>query len=157
MKRMIVVAALAITAASFLAPSQMKDNKASQDGNAEQELRKRLREWDEAYLRRDTEVLSRILADDFIFTHASGVVITKAQYIMACIKAPDIALDAPSRSDDVKVRVYGETAVVTSRATQRGQSSNSNSTAQYRYTDVWVKQQERWRSVASQATRILQP
>jgi ketosteroid isomerase-like protein len=157
MKRMIVVAVLAITAASFLAPGQMKDKKTSQNSIAEQELRERLREWDQAYLRRDTEGLSRILADDFVFTHASGAVMNKSRYIMACIKAPDIALEAPSRSDDVKVRVYGETAVVTSRATQRGQSLNSNSTAQYRYTDVWVKQQGRWRSVASQATRILHP
>jgi len=157
MKGTIVVALLAITAVPFLALGQMKDKKASQDSAAEQELKKSLREWDEAYLRRDTEALSRILADDFIFTRASGAVIDKTRYIMGCVKAPDIALEAPSRSDDVAMRVYGETAVVTSRATQRGQSFNRDPAVQYRYTDVWVKQQGRWQAVVSQATRILQP
>jgi ketosteroid isomerase-like protein len=157
MKRMIVVAVLAITAVPFLTPGQMKDKQRSQNSAAEQELRERLREWDEAYLRRDTEALSRILADDFVFTHASGAVINKTRYIMACVKAPDIALEAPNRSDDVAVRVYGETAVITSRATLRGQSFNRDPAVQYRYTDVWVKQQGRWNAVASQATRIQQP
>jgi ketosteroid isomerase-like protein len=155
-KRLLVIAGLAIAASSFVS-GQTKGGQAGQKENPEQELRERLREWDEASSRRDTEALNRILADDFLFTNASGAVITKTQYLMATIKAPDMTLATSVGSEDVKVRVYGETAVVTSRGAQRGQPLNRDPAVRYRYTDVWVKQQGRWNAVASQATLILGP
>lgn len=156
MKRLLVIAGLAIAASTF-APGQTKQRGAAQKDNPEQELRERLREWDAAYSRRDTQSLSRILADDFIYTNAFGAVLNKAQYIMATIKAPDMTLETSASSEDVRVRVYGETAVVTSSGKQRGQPLNRDPAVRYRYTDVWVRQQGRWQAVASQATFILQP
>lgn len=156
MKRLLVTAGLAIAASSFVL-CQTKEKRAGYADNPEQEFRERLRAWDEAYAGRNTEALSRILADDFVFTNASGAVLNKAQYIMATIKAPDMTLETSVGSEDVKVRVYGDAAVVTSRGAGRGQPGNRNPTVRYRYTDVWVKQQGRWQAVASQATRILQP
>lgn len=156
MIRLLVIAGLAIAAAS-LALGQTMEKKAGHGDNPEQELRERLREWDEAYARRNTEELSRILADDFLFTNASGAVINKAQYIIATIKAPDMTLETSVGSEDVTVRVYADAAVVTSRGARRGQLGNRSPAVRYRYTDVWIKQQGRWHAVASQATRILQP
>ena len=132
----------------------MKNNKRGPVGHDEQELRTRLQKWDEAYAGRDIETLASILAEDFIFTNASGIVMSRTQYISANIKAPDMTLEIPVSSEDVSVRVYAETAVMTSRGAQRGQPFNRDPAVRYRYTDVWVKQQGRWQAVASQATRI---
>lgn len=155
MSRILVIGGLVVGLS--LALVQMKDNDPQRSGRDEQELRERLRAWDEAYAGRDIEALGRILADDFIFTNASGAVISRPQYISANIKAPDITLEIPINSEDVKVRIYGETAVVTSRGAHRGQPASRDPQVRYQYTDVWVKKQGLWKAVASQATRIQQP
>jgi ketosteroid isomerase-like protein len=156
LKGILVVAGLIIAGAS-LALTQMKNNAGVPSGNDEQELREKLRAWDEAYRGRDIEALSRILADDFLFTSASGALINKMQYLSATIKAPDMTLESFVGSEDVKVRLYAEAAVVTSRGAHRGPPLIRDPAARYRLTDVWVKQQGRWQAVASQATRVQQP
>nr|MBA3766029.1 nuclear transport factor 2 family protein [Acidobacteriota bacterium] len=60
-----------------------------------------------------------------------------------------------SRSDRLKVRVYGETAVVTGRATVKGKYKGMDISGQYRYTHVFVKQRGHWLVVTAQQTRVL--
>jgi ketosteroid isomerase-like protein len=54
------------------------------------------------------------------------------------------------------VRVYGNSAVVTSRAALKGQRQGQDISGQYRGIDVYVKKQGRWQIVAAQATYIPQ-
>jgi ketosteroid isomerase-like protein len=152
MKSLLVIAGLAL-AASSLALCETKRKEAGQADNPEQELRERLREWDEAYARRDREALNRILADDLFFTDAAGKVNNKAQYIMAIIKSPDISLIESVGSDDLKIRLYGDAAVVTGRSGIRGRPRHPATRNLFRFTDLWVKRQGRWQVVASQVTR----
>jgi ketosteroid isomerase-like protein len=61
----------------------------------------------------------------------------------------------------VKVRVYGDAAVVTGRATIKGQlktgaDSAQDISGQYRYTRVYVKQQGQWRLVSFQFAPVAQ-
>jgi uncharacterized protein (TIGR02246 family) len=158
MKRLLVIAALAAGVVTILIVSQMKGNKAAQSGNAEQEVRALVREWDEAFQRRDPAALNRILADDFVMTDASGAVLNKMQYLSSVVKAPDIShIPQPSPvSDDVTVRVYGDAAVVTGHSTVKGRSRGRGQflSGQYRFTDVWVKRQGQWQAVATQGTSI---
>jgi ketosteroid isomerase-like protein len=57
----------------------------------------------------------------------------------------------------MKIRVYGDTAVVTARTTPRGRDSKGKPiTGQYRYLRVWAKRDGQWRAVAFQGTRIAQ-
>jgi len=60
-------------------------------------------------------------------------------------------------TDDVQVRVYGNTAVETGRSIMNGQDKGQTVPRDTRFTRVWVKQQGRWRLVAnhysSQTTR----
>ena len=77
---------------------------------------------------------------------------TKAQDI-ATITSGDLAFES-AVLDNVKVRVYGDTAVVTGRTTNKGKYKGQDISGQYQFTDVFVKQGGRWRAVASHATRI---
>jgi len=52
-------------------------------------------------------------------------------------------------TDDVQVRVYGNTAVETGRSTMIGQDKGQIVPRDTRFTRVWVKQQGRWRLVAN--------
>lgn len=154
-KQILIIAGVTIAGSSF-ALCQIRGNMAVRNSNAEQEVRRLMREWDEAYMRRDTSALDRILADDFSFTDAAGKVSNKMQYIMAIIKSPDMMLIKPFNSDDVNVRVYGDTAVVTGRSPLKGRPRGRTLSDLYRFTDVWVNRQGRWQAVASQVTRIAQ-
>mgnify|MGYP003466355264 CR=1 FL=1 len=57
-------------------------------------------------------------------------------------------------TDDVQVRVDGDTAVILGRVTVKMRTGTEG---QYRYTTVWLKRRDRWRLVAEQHTRIEAP
>ena len=150
---LLIVGALVIVAVAFSSARFRIGNSGS--GHDEQQLKELLRQWDEAYARRDPEALGHLLANDFVFTGANGQVINRSVYLSANIKSPDISIETPIHSEDVEVRVYGNAAVVTSVAAQRGQHFNRDPTVRFRYTDLWVKRDERWQAVASQSTRVM--
>jgi ketosteroid isomerase-like protein len=56
----------------------------------------------------------------------------------------------------MNVRVYGETALVTGRSTQRGREDGKDYCGDYRFTRVYVKAAGRWQTVALQTTLIQQ-
>ncbi len=136
MKRILVMAVLVI-AASSLTPGQTKSKKAGPSGNTEQALKQLMSEQANAQQKNDMAALDRTWADDYIFTNPFGVVQTKAQRL-AELKSGDLKF-ASFSIDDVQVRVYGNTAVVTSRATVKAQRQGQDISGQYRGTSVCVK------------------
>ncbi len=111
-------------------------------------------EWVQVGVNHDVSVLERIEADDIIFTAFDGSLSTKAQDIADVTSG---ALKAESASvDDMKVRIYGDTAVVTGRVTTKGQYKGKDISGQFRFTDVFVKRNGKWQAVASHGSRITQ-
>jgi uncharacterized protein (TIGR02246 family) len=153
MKRILVITVL-IIAASFVITGPASGKRARQSGNTEQAIRQLMNEQANAQQKNDTAALERIWADDFTFTNSSGEVQTKAQRL-AEIKSGELKFESIS-IDDVQVRVYGDTAVVTGRGTVKGQRRGQDLTGQSRSTSVYVKKQGRWQVVATQITRIAQ-
>ncbi|HXG91649.1 MAG TPA: nuclear transport factor 2 family protein [Blastocatellia bacterium] len=120
----------------------------------EQELLKLEREWLDAYTNRNAAAMERIEADDFTITYPDGRVLTKADEV-ASMKTPAPAGPRPALStEDTRVRVYGDTAVVTGVLIQKMTNNGHETTIRERYTDVYVKRNGRWQAVASQLTRI---
>jgi len=74
---------------------------------------------------------------------------------LAFTKSGDLRLES-GQSDDVKVRVYKSTAVMTGRFTAKGQFRGKNIDIRERYTAVWVKKDGHWRLVAEQGNEIKQ-
>src|SRR5438552_9956147 len=78
----------------------------------EQELRQLNDEWVKALVRGDGETLERIMADDFFMTYPlEGD--DKAQFI-SDVTSGDLKIEHLSR-EQVSVRLFGSTAVVTAR------------------------------------------
>jgi ketosteroid isomerase-like protein len=147
--------AVLVIAATSLTPGQAKAKQAGPSDNIEQAIRQLHRETVQAQLKSDTAALDRVWADDHTFTNPLGVVQTKAQRL-AEMKSGDRTLESFTL-EDIQVRVYGNTAVVTGRGTLKGQRHGQDIGGQYRGIDVYVKKQGRWQLVAAQATRIAQP
>jgi ketosteroid isomerase-like protein len=148
------IAALAI-AATVVIRGQSTGTGSDSNGNIEDVIRQLHVQGVHAQLVNDIPTLDRLWADDHTFTNPLGVVQTKAERI-AEMRSGARTLSS-FNVEDIQVRVYGNTAVVTSRATIKGQLRGSELSTQARGIDVYVKKEGRWRLVAAQATRIAQP
>ena len=100
----------------------------------------------------DFAALDRILSDDLLYTHSSGVTETKAEYL-GQLKAGTLKYVSVEHRE-TRVRLFGSTALITGKtrikAVARGQELNNDLT----FLIVYVKQKSAWRMVSWQSTRI---
>ena len=120
--------------------------------NLADEVTRLNRRWMESYVKRDTAFLEQYLADDYVSTFPDGTVLDKQGEIES-LKSGDIAPTEMTPSE-MNVRTYGVAAVITGRSTIKAKVKGEKVSGEYRFTDVWIKQDNRWRAVASQVTRI---
>jgi len=106
--------------------------------------------WGVAYINRDLAALERIMADDYTFTDPLGGVTDKRQNLDYISSGQFVIKDTHSR--DVRIRIYGETAVVTALANFTARYRGVAVNGSYQYTDVLVRRGGTWSAVASQAT-----
>ena len=60
----------------------------------------------------------------------------------------------PYKFDEIALRVFGETAIVTGRLSGQMRDSDGTHDVNQRYMRVYVKRNERWQAVATQVTKI---
>lgn len=109
-------------------------------------------EWRDAEVKNNVKVMEHLLADDYLGISANGTVETKAEAIDQR-RAGTLRIQSLNLTD-IKVRVYGDTAVVTSRAELVGANGQSNISGNYRYTRVYNKRFGQWKIVSFEASRI---
>lgn len=119
---------------------------------AEQEIRRQEAARFEAIVRGDVAALDQILSDDLSYTHATGVFETKAEFL-GKMKSGQLKYEAFA-PEDIRVRVYGTTGVVTGVARVKVHVKGEPLSFRLRFTDVYVKKDNRWEMVAWQATRL---
>jgi len=146
MRRTLVIAVLALTAAS-IALSQKQSASRDQRSSVEQAMRQLDKERIQAQMSADAVALERIYADDFIGVGPSGTVRTKTQ-VIADFTSGDLKFQSII-TDEVRVRIYENTAVETGLSTMVGQDKGKAVPRDTRFTRVWVQQQGRWRLVAN--------
>ncbi|HUA16207.1 MAG TPA: nuclear transport factor 2 family protein [Verrucomicrobiae bacterium] len=103
--------------------------------------------WTESYKQRSIDILSSLLADDFVITIEDGSVYSKTGYITHSADA-SVHVEVAELSD-LKVRVHGDTAIVTGAYHEVGESKGKRYEYRDRLTDVWMKAGGRWQVVAS--------
>jgi peptidylprolyl isomerase len=153
-KRTLIIA-VAVVAACQFTPAQVRGKKAGTARPAatvEQSLKKLNQSWDEAYLRRDAALLARIWAEGFVLTNPSGEVKTRAEMLEEL--GSGAATFQVFKTEDAQVRSYGQMAVVTGRATLRGEYKKQPVGGQYCYTRVYLNRLGRWQAVAYQIARM---
>src|SRR5262245_14727398 len=106
-----------------------------------------------AWLDNDRETATAILADDWTVIDPRGRVLTKAQVMDEGFESGTRKIEAGT-IDEVKVRTFGDVAVVTGRTTAAGTYQGNSFAVTRRFTDVVVKRGADWQAVASQGTLI---
>jgi FKBP-type peptidyl-prolyl cis-trans isomerase FkpA len=158
LKRILSIALLVLVAAQPIF-TQTRNRTAGQGKvikppAAEAELKKLEREWFNAVVKGDAEALKRILADDFAALNDDGSFINKAKMIELS-QAGLVKLDE-IKTDEFNLRLYGNTAMVTGRATYiRDQKPLGQSS----HIETWVKRADaagkiRWQAVSWVSMRI---
>lgn len=92
-----------------------------------------------------------MLAPEWSVIHITGRIISKAEAVELC-KSPHQAIES-QKVDEIVVRPYGDSAVVTGRTTVVTGGASAV-TVSLRFTDVFERRNGRWQIVASHATRL---
>ena len=158
MPRTLAVVCLLFTAYA-VAAGQQPAKKSQQLLKVEQELMQLERDIGDANVRRDKAFFARVEADEFLFTDAGGGLTTKQEDVASLDGPPGEFLLVSYVPDEMKVYLYGQTAVVFGRVTTKARSSKDGREVsnQTRFTDVFVRRAGRWQIVAGHSSRIRQP
>ena len=112
--------------------------------------------WRTAILHGNTTAMDTLLADDYMAISPTGILQSKEQ-ALANLRAGTVHFTSIDLSDR-KIRLYGTTALVTSRAEVNGSGPDGNISGSYRYTRVYVKDPRgEWRIVSFEASKIKDP
>src|SRR5687767_9005011 len=113
-------------------------------GSLEDKLIQMDKAWTSAELKGDKKAAGALIADDYVGTTQRGEIENKTQYLASVVPNSDMV-----KSDDYKVTIYGNTAIMTHRATVSGVRN-----IQFRSTHVWIKRKGKWQIVAHHGSMI---
>jgi ketosteroid isomerase-like protein len=120
----------------------------------EEELVGLAHEWDRAMVENDAEAIGRYMADDWTIVGSDGSMSDKATFL-GLVKSGTLSHDV-MESEDLNVRVYGDTAVVTSRGVSGGKYQGQAFREVEQSSNVFVRQEGQWRCVLTHLSRIAQ-
>jgi len=135
--------------------ASLAKNQTAGDQTVQNLLKQMEKQRVEALMKGDAGFFDRTTADDYTMITSSGELRNKAR-AMSDLKSGEVKFQSAD-VDELEVRVYGDTAVVTGRHTQKAQSAGNDISGQYRFTRVYVKLNGQWKAVAYQATHINKP
>jgi ketosteroid isomerase-like protein len=107
-------------------------------------------EYQAAVERNDAEGMARILADDFVLIGGKGKVFTKED-LLAEARQGNVVYEY-QRDANQKVRVWGDTAVITAMLEAKGTEDGQPFDYTLWFSDTYVRTPEGWRYVLGQAS-----
>jgi len=106
-----------------------------------------------AHVRMDIDLMEDLLHPDYVIIQPGGVVESKGQ-VLDSYRSGRRHWEF-ARSDQMDIRVYGETAIVVGRWQAKGRNGNLDFDYAARFLSVWVRQGEHWLNLTSQSTEIV--
>lgn len=143
----------ALTVAAAFALAALASAPAYAQASVEEQLLKMERDRAAAVVKGDVAMMEGLTSEDYILINANGRLSDKAT-TMRDIKTGVIKLTANEVSD-MKVRVYGDTAVVTGKSSAKGTIGGRELKGPVMFTRVYVKKSGKWQSVSFQQTPIV--
>lgn len=109
--------------------------------------------WAQATIRNNAEVITHLLADEYVAVNTLGLVTSKAD-VLAAIANDEARCDI-NKGFEFIVRVYGNAGVVIHNTSYRGLLNGQATTGEYRVLHTFVKRAGNWQVVASQTTYVV--
>jgi ketosteroid isomerase-like protein len=139
----------AVFALTFLTSLPLAFAQESDEANA---ILQTERDLAAAYQRSDADAIAQGVMEDYTLTNSTGKITTRADDI-AEAKKNDPKYEI-FENYDMKVRVHGDTAVVTGKTHTKGISGEKPFDLQFQFTDTFVKDGGRWRLLAGHVSKL---
>lgn len=124
----------------------------SSDASLGKELSELERTWNEAHVAGDADALERLSADDLVVTVPGMPPMTKSE-AFAVVRSGRMKFQS-YRTSDVRIRIYGNAAVVTGRLQRARTIGDRKAEDDWRFTKVYVRKSGDWRVVAFHASPV---
>ena len=111
--------------------------------------------WNEAHLRGDAATLDKLWAEDLFVTVPDMPVMNKEESL-AIWKSGKMKFDI-YRTSDLRIRVYGDSAVVTGQLVRIRDSNNKEFEDDWRFTKVYIRRQGKWLVVTWHGSHVGSP
>ena len=111
--------------------------------------------WNEAHEKGDAGALERLWADDLEVTVPRMPVMSKSE-VLGFARSGRMKFQRYQTSD-LKVRVYGDAAVVSGRLQRTRTLGDKTVSDDWRFTKLYVRREGRWQVVAFHASEAAQP
>ena len=111
-------------------------------------------QWDRAMVENDADAIGEFMADDWIIIGSDGSVGDKASFL-ELVRSGSLSHDV-MESHEARVRVYGDTAVMTARGISGGSYRGHRFHEVERVSCVFIRQEGRWRCVLTHLSRMVQ-
>jgi ketosteroid isomerase-like protein len=111
--------------------------------------------YDVATLNHDGNWFQQTFAEDYVWFGPNGEVIGKAEYIRDLVSG-DLVWDSVAVRD-MKVRLYGDTAIATGRFFGKGRYKGRPLDERQRFTSVLIKRNGRWQIIAEHCSKLSEP
>ncbi|MGB8478625.1 MAG: nuclear transport factor 2 family protein [Acidobacteriaceae bacterium] len=108
------------------------------------------RMWQQAELTANTATMATMLSEDYLGIYGDGTLATKAETIDSFKKGT--TKFSHIHTWDRKIRVFGSTAVVVSKAQVAGEHDGESLSGYYRYTRVYHRHNGVWQIVSFEAS-----
>jgi len=147
------VAATALFIAVFAVSAWAKGPHPKRHDDYKHQVEKLEQEWRTAQLTGDVDTMDKLLSDDYVGITMTGQVVTKLQQLDRMRNRTLILTKIIL--DDVKVKLLGTTAIVTSLADIDGTNDGTPMHGTYRYTRVYSRLPSgTWKITNFEATRV---
>ncbi len=154
MKRTVLILVLSLVFVPTLALAQKQPTQAKQApagaSAVEQQILQLEQGWSAAGQKHDKAFLQKLYAEEYLYTNSDGALANKAEDIAGMDKVKFVSF----KLEDMKVHVYGNTAVVTGLNTIHAMDGTKDISGPYRFTDVFVNRDGRWQVVATQSSKV---
>jgi ketosteroid isomerase-like protein len=111
--------------------------------------------WKAAMMKKDAAGLQKLMHEDMIYSHSSGMMQTKADVVKATTTGKTI-IEAMDFSETT-VRVYGNTALIRANVEMRNSTDGKATVFHTNVLHVWLKGPNGWQMVSRQATQLSPP
>jgi ketosteroid isomerase-like protein len=124
---------------------------ASGQSNSEKTLLDLARKAGEAWVAHDIATLESLIDDPYFHTDVSGQTWNRAEWLA---DVPNLKPQPTITFDDVKVRLFGDTAVITGRNVVTLLVEGKTADRALRFTQVWRRYGDTWRRAVFHATEV---
>ncbi len=117
-----------------------------------QELLKLGDEWAAAMIANDAKSIGNFMADEWVMVSERGI--SSKEHFLSFVESGDLTHSAFDMSGDARIKIYGDTAVLTCRVTNTAHFGGQQFDADEWTSDVFVKRDGMWLCVLSHITPV---